>query len=118
MIDYNTDVSRTIISLISSGTAMRTPDIRYIMSHGGGTITALTGGFLGNEASGENLANTPQPNSELYHLRRFYYDTAASTNPVNIQSLKMQSGRRKSCSGPIIPSATAPTSRPHCRESA
>jgi hypothetical protein len=42
MIEYNTDVSRTIISLISSGTAMRTPDIRYIMSHGGGTVTALT----------------------------------------------------------------------------
>jgi 6-methylsalicylate decarboxylase len=25
-------------------------------------------------------------------LRRFYYDTAASTNPVNIQSLKMLVG--------------------------
>jgi len=41
-IEYNTDVSRTIISLISSGTATRTPEIRYILSHGGGTITALT----------------------------------------------------------------------------
>jgi len=91
-IEYNTDVSRTIINLISSGTATRTPDIRYIMSHGGGTITALTGRFLGNEGSAENLARTPQPNSKLYHLRRFYYDTAASTNPVNIQSLKMLVG--------------------------
>ena len=91
-IEYNTDVSRTIINLISSGTATRTPDIRYIMSHGGGTITALTGRFLGNEGSAENLARTPQPNSKLYHLRRFYYDTAASTNPVNVQSLKMLVG--------------------------
>lgn len=31
-------------------------------------------------------------NSRLYHLRRFYYDTAASTNPVNIQSLKLLVG--------------------------
>ena len=91
-IEYNTDVSRTIISLISSGTANRTPDIKYILSHGGGTITALTGRFLGNEATAENLAGTPQMNSRLYHLRRFYYDTAASTNPVNIQSLKLLVG--------------------------
>jgi predicted TIM-barrel fold metal-dependent hydrolase len=91
-IEYNTDVSRTIISLISTGTADRTPDIRYILSHGGGTITALTGRFLGNEASAENLAGNPKPNSKLYHLRRFYYDTAASTNPVNIQALKMLAG--------------------------
>ena len=70
-IEYNTDVSRTIISIISSGTANRTPDIKYILSHGGGTITALTGRFLGSEATAENLAGTPQPNSRLYHLRRF-----------------------------------------------
>ena len=57
-----------------------------------GTITALTGRFLGNDASAESLAGTPKPNSKLYHLRRFYYDTAASTNPVNMQSLKMLVG--------------------------
>jgi predicted TIM-barrel fold metal-dependent hydrolase len=91
-IEYNTDVSRTIIGLIASGAANRTPDIRYIMSHGGGTITALTGRFVGNDATAENLAGTPPVNSRLYHLRRFYYDTAASTNPVNIQSLKMLVG--------------------------
>jgi predicted TIM-barrel fold metal-dependent hydrolase len=91
-IEYNTDVSRTIIGLIANGAANRTPDIRYIMSHGGGTITALTGRFLGNDATAENLEGTPQVNSRLYHLRRFYYDTAASTNPVNIQSLKMLVG--------------------------
>jgi predicted TIM-barrel fold metal-dependent hydrolase len=91
-VEYNTDVSRTIVSLIVSGTATRTPDIRYILSHGGGTITALTGRFLGADASADNLARTPEPNSRLHHLRRFYYDTAASTNPVNMQSLKMLVG--------------------------
>ena len=102
-IEYNTDVSRTIISLISSGTADRTPDIRYILSHGGGTITALTGRFLGNEATAENLSGTPKPNSKLYHLRRFYYDTAASTNPVNIQSLKMLVGNSQIVFGTDYP---------------
>src|SRR4029453_2988562 len=55
-VEYNTDVSRAIVNLISSGAANRTPDIRYIMSHGGGTITALPGRFLGAEASAANLA--------------------------------------------------------------
>jgi len=91
-VEYNTDVSRAIVSLISSGAANRTPDIRYIMSHGGGTITALAGRFLGAEASAATLAKAPELNSRLYHLRRFYYDTAASTNPINMQSLKMLAG--------------------------
>ena len=87
-IEYNTDVSRTIINLITSGTADRTPNIRYVMSHGGGTIIGLAGRFLGAAASAESLAKTPEPNSRLHHLRRFYYDTAASTNPVIIEALK------------------------------
>lgn len=91
-IEYNSDVSRTIISLISSGSANRTPDVRYIMSHGGGTIIGLAGRFLGNEASAENLAKTPASNSKLHHLRRFYYDTPASSNPVIINALKLMVG--------------------------
>src|SRR5262249_42775730 len=74
-VEYNTDVSRAIVSLISSGAANRTPGIRYIMSHGGGTITALAGRFLGTEASLTTLGKAPEVNSRLYHLRRFYYDT-------------------------------------------
>jgi predicted TIM-barrel fold metal-dependent hydrolase len=108
-IEYNTDVSRTIISLISSGTAERTPDIQYILSHGGGTITALTGRFLGNEASAENLADTPKPASKLYHLRRFFYDTAASTNPVKIQSLKMLAGASQIVFGTDYPFGNSAT---------
>jgi predicted TIM-barrel fold metal-dependent hydrolase len=36
----------------------------------------------------DNLAKPPAPNSRLYQLRRFYYDTAGSANPVNMQALK------------------------------
>jgi predicted TIM-barrel fold metal-dependent hydrolase len=94
-IEYNTDVSRTIISLISSGAANETPNIRYMMSHGGGTIIGLSGRFLGNEASAENLAKTPAPNSKLHHLRRFYYDTPASSNPIIIGALKQLVGAQQ-----------------------
>jgi predicted TIM-barrel fold metal-dependent hydrolase len=36
----------------------------------------------------DNLTKTPEPNTRLHHLRRFYYDTAGSANPVNMQALK------------------------------
>jgi len=88
-IEYNTDTSRTIISLIESGRATQCPNIRFIFSHAGGTMPSLAGRFLGAAASAESLARTAQPNSRLYHLRRFYYDTAGSANPVQMLSLKM-----------------------------
>ncbi|HLK51418.1 MAG TPA: amidohydrolase family protein [Bryobacteraceae bacterium] len=88
-IEYNTDTSRTIISLIESGRANACPDIQFIFSHAGGTIPSLAGRFLGQAASAESLAKPAPPNSRLYHLRRFYYDTAGSANPVQMVSLKM-----------------------------
>jgi predicted TIM-barrel fold metal-dependent hydrolase len=88
-IEYNTDTSRTIISLIESGRATQCPDIQFIFSHAGGTIPSLAGRFLGQAASAESLAKPAEPNSRLYHLRRFYYDTAGSANPVQMVSLKM-----------------------------
>lgn len=89
VIEYNTDTSRTIISLIESGRATECPDIRFIFSHAGGTLPSLAGRYLGAGASAENLARTAAPNSKLHHLRRFYYDTAGSANPVQMTSLKM-----------------------------
>jgi predicted TIM-barrel fold metal-dependent hydrolase len=36
----------------------------------------------------DNLTRPPAANSRLFHLRRFYYDTAGSANPVNMNALK------------------------------
>jgi 6-methylsalicylate decarboxylase len=88
-IEYNTDTSRTIISLIESGRATACPNVQFIFSHAGGTIPSLAGRFLSGAASRASLAKVAEPNSRLYHLRRFYYDTAGSANPVQMVSLKM-----------------------------
>jgi hypothetical protein len=42
IIEYGTDTTRTIASLIFSGTAQRCKDINFIFSHAGGTISAVT----------------------------------------------------------------------------
>jgi len=88
MLEYPTDTTRTIVSLIVSEAATRYPDIKFIFSHAGGTITSIAGRLLGAEMTADNLSRTPAANSRLFHLRRFYYDTAGSANPVNMNALK------------------------------
>jgi len=88
-LEYPTDTSRAIMSLIVSGTAARCPDIKFIFSHAGGTIVSVAGRFLGPAGNGDNITKPAEANSRLDLLRKFYYDTAQSTNPVLLQSLKL-----------------------------
>ena len=88
MLEYPMDTARTIASLIVSETATKCPDVRFVFSHAGGTLVGVAGRLLGAEMSADNLAKPAAPNSRLYQLRRFYYDTAGSANPVNMQALK------------------------------
>jgi predicted TIM-barrel fold metal-dependent hydrolase len=70
--------------------ATRYADIRFLFSHGGGTMPSLVErfGIGAPDNIADNIAKQAEPNSRLYHLRRFYYDTAQSTNPVQLQGLK------------------------------
>jgi predicted TIM-barrel fold metal-dependent hydrolase len=88
-LEYPTDTTRTLMSLIVSNTATRCPDVRFIFSHAGGTIVSIAGRFLGTAVTAENLALPAETNSRLYHVRRFYYDTAGAANPIQMQSLKL-----------------------------
>lgn len=108
MLEYPMDTMRTITSLIVSDTATRCPDVRFIFSHGGGALIGVAGRLLGQEMSADNLAKPAAPNSRLHHLRRFYYDTAASTNPVNMPALKTLVGISQIVFGtdaPFVPGA-------------
>ena len=94
-IEYNTDTARTIFSLIqgdaakSQMAAARYSNIKFIFSHAGGTMPSLIERFLGGpDVINDVLAAPAVPNSRLYHLRRFYYDTAQSPNIVQMQGLK------------------------------
>jgi predicted TIM-barrel fold metal-dependent hydrolase len=88
-LEYPTDTVRALMSVIVSNTATRCSDIRFIFSHAGGTLVSMAGRFLGNAISAEGLAGPVEANSRLYHVRRFFYDTAGSANPVQMQSLKL-----------------------------
>jgi len=88
MLEYPTDTTRTIVSLLVSEAATKYPDIRFIFSHAGGTITSVAGRVLGPTAAPDAFSRPAEPNSRLHHLRRFYYDTAGSANPVAMSALK------------------------------
>jgi len=88
MFEYPTDTARAIISLVASGTAAKYPDIRFIFSHGGGTITSVIGRLVGPTANGDGVTKPAAPDSRLAQLRRFYYDTAGAANQINMGALK------------------------------
>ncbi len=75
-----------MVSLIQGGTAKQTPDIKYIWSHGGGSIWAQR--FLVGETTA-SLAREAPPDSRLFQFRRFFYDTAAAADAIHIGILKM-----------------------------
>lgn len=64
---------------------------RYGSSYGFPPLRCCRGRAVSRVVGGvdaESLAGTPAVNSRLYHVRRFYYDTAASANPIAMQGLK------------------------------
>lgn len=120
-LEYNMDTARTIFSLLNkkapfNDKATRYKDIRFIFSHAGGTMPSLIqryGGVGSGESINENLSGTPEPNSMLYHLRRFYYDTAQSTNVVQMNGLKTIVGTSQILYGDDYPFGAEDTAQKH-----
>src|SRR5262245_3459172 len=88
-LEYPTDTTRIIMNLIVSNTATRCPNIKFIFSHAGGTLVSIAQRFLGNQVTADGLSKPVEANSRLFHVRRFFYDTAGSANPIQLQSLKL-----------------------------
>jgi hypothetical protein len=70
-----------VASLLFSGTAARYPDIRWILSHGGGTTPFLLSRFTRQEAEMKEREKR-LPKGVMYELKKFYYDTAQVINAV------------------------------------
>jgi predicted TIM-barrel fold metal-dependent hydrolase len=81
-IEYATDSTRTIASLLFGGAAARWRDIRFIFSHGGGTVPFLVGRF-------ERLADEKKniPNGVRAELGKFYYEIAQANHPGALAAL-------------------------------
>jgi predicted TIM-barrel fold metal-dependent hydrolase len=73
-----TDTTLTLESILTNNVATRFPNIRFIWSHGGGTMPYLAGRF--------GLATGPdgKPNARLAAVQSFYYDTAQAFNAFTL----------------------------------
>jgi predicted TIM-barrel fold metal-dependent hydrolase len=88
IIEYGTDTTRTIASLVFSGTAQRCKDMNFIFSHAGGTLSSITERFLVQAVSFPGVKERGfTAETVLASLRRFYYDTAQAANPVAMAAL-------------------------------
>jgi len=79
-LEFVFDTTRTIASLLTNATVVRCPDIRFIWSHGGGTVPYIT--------SRLNGIAQQLPKGLIYELQKFYYDTAQAFNPYTLPSFK------------------------------
>ncbi len=86
LIEFATDTTRTIASIMLTGSAARCQDVRFIFSHAGGTMPYLTERMTW-WASVNKEAAAQMPGGPLEQLKRFYYDTAFSANPYALASL-------------------------------
>ena len=87
VIEVPHDTTRTIASLLLSGTFARLRDIKWLFSHAGGTIPFLAGRI---EAFYDQRARSPggfAPDGIEAELRRLYYDTANATHPASMAAL-------------------------------
>lgn len=82
LIDFTADTTRAIAQLLYSNTFSRTPDVKYVFSHAGGTVPYLAGRF----AIVDEMAVIPgreNRSSAAETFRHLYFDTAASwSDPV------------------------------------
>ncbi|MFM9971280.1 MAG: amidohydrolase family protein [Burkholderiales bacterium] len=85
-IETPTDTTRAVLSLLNSGTFARYRDIKWLFSHGGGSVPMLAGRIIafGERSKG---VNTYAPNGIQYELARLHYDTANATHPAAMAAL-------------------------------
>ncbi|GAA3365193.1 amidohydrolase family protein [Streptomyces antimycoticus] len=83
--DYVFDTTRTALNLVLNGVMSRYPNMRVILSHGGGFLpyaayrfSGLTSTVVDRERNAEDI---------LRDLKRFYFDTALSASPSALPAL-------------------------------
>ncbi len=119
LIDFTADTTRAIAKLHYSNTFARTPDVRYVFAHAGGTVPYLAGRFgIVDEMRVIPGAETCATAAETF--RRLYWDTALSWSDPVLRMLRDVVGIDHVLFGSDYPylrrdltsSTPSPTSRP------
>ena len=115
IIELGTDTTRTIASLVFSGTAEKFPNIKFIFSHGGGTLPFLIQRFQFLPTVKKDLqARIPQ--GVMHYLKSFYYDTASASTIYPLSSLMKLVSSSQVLFGTDFPFLTAKATAAELRE--
>jgi predicted TIM-barrel fold metal-dependent hydrolase len=82
--EYGTDTTRAITDVCYSGYAAPFPNIKWIWSHGGGSMPFLAGRIAGGSAN----KKAEMPNGMMAELKKMYYDLAGAANAGVVASLR------------------------------
>lgn len=85
VLEFPLDTTRTIASLLFSGTIRRCPGIRFVFAHLGGVLPLLAEHLVRAAEVDAKLA-AMVPSGVRAALRRFHYDTALRMHPVGLAS--------------------------------
>ncbi len=86
VVEYATETSRTIGSLLMNHTTIRYPDIRFIFSHGGGAVPFLVFRFQ-RMVGGDPALMKAFPAGAVPAIQALYFDTAQAWNPYSMAAL-------------------------------
>ena len=87
LIDFPADTTRAIAQLHYGNTFARTPDVKYVFSHAGGTVPYLAGRF-GIVDEMNVVPGAAERGSAAETFRRLYWDTALSWGDPVLRMLR------------------------------
>jgi 6-methylsalicylate decarboxylase len=86
LVDYPFDTTRTAVQLVLNGIVDRYPRVRIILAHAGGFVPFASHRFA--ELAHVFRPDAAKPVDILASFQRFYFDTALSSSPAALPSLK------------------------------
>jgi predicted TIM-barrel fold metal-dependent hydrolase len=109
MIEFPFDTARTAVSLIFNSTLKNCPDMKVILSHGGGALPGMLS-RIALIADAPFLSPRPQGGSAevIEQVRKLYFDLALAASPLNFQALMQITDASHILYGTDYPFATPP----------
>lgn len=85
LIDYPFETTKVAVNLIFNGVMEQLPDIKFILSHAGGTLPMLAHRISLFDTKTKQRGNYPK--GALHYIKQFYFDTALSGDKPPLDAL-------------------------------
>jgi aminocarboxymuconate-semialdehyde decarboxylase len=108
LVDYPFDTTRAAVQLVLNGVVDRYPGPHIILAHAGGFLPYASYRFA--ELARVFRSDVRSPADILASFQRFYFDTALSSSPAELPSLKAFAGTGRVLFGsdfPYVPARAA-----------